>query len=159
MWTSGFILPWRMIRPLRCSRSPGRQGASRSCRAISRSCTFMPAPILKVEPISTRTCPERTLLNNSFFRTSVFASWMKAICSLGMPLATSFSRMSSYTVKSASSGVLSFSARCSKARSSGLSKLPAGALATFFAAEPFGVERSQNTSCVSLLSCPSSQMR
>mgnify|MGYP000665293672 CR=1 FL=1 len=49
------LVAWRTIRPLRCSRSPGRQGQSRSCRAISRSWTFIPAPILKVLPMSTRT--------------------------------------------------------------------------------------------------------
>ena len=53
--TSLLRLPCRMMRPLRCSRSPGRHGQSRSWSATSRSCTFMPAPILKVLPMSTRT--------------------------------------------------------------------------------------------------------
>ena len=35
------------------------------------------------------------LENSSFLRTSVLASWIKAICSAGTPLAMSFCRMSS----------------------------------------------------------------
>ena len=35
--TSGFMLPCRTMRPALCSKSPGRHGASRSCRAINLS--------------------------------------------------------------------------------------------------------------------------
>ena len=35
--TSGFMLPCRTMRPARCSKSPGRHGASRSCSAINLS--------------------------------------------------------------------------------------------------------------------------
>ena len=44
----------------------------------------MPAPILKVEPINTLTCPLRTLENRSFFFASVSASWIKAISDSGI---------------------------------------------------------------------------
>ena len=46
--------------------------------AIRRSCTFVPAPILKVEPINTLTCPPH-LGEQVFFFASVSASWIKAI--------------------------------------------------------------------------------
>ena len=35
--TSGFMLPCRTMRPARCSKSPGRHGASKSCSAINLS--------------------------------------------------------------------------------------------------------------------------
>ena len=52
---------------------------------MSLSCTFVPAPIFGVEPNSIRTSPLLTLANNSFFCASVVASWIKRICSAGMP--------------------------------------------------------------------------
>lgn len=67
------------LSELRCARSPGRHGQSRSWSATSRSCTLVPAPILAVLPSKTRTWPVRTLANSSFFLTSVLASWIKAI--------------------------------------------------------------------------------
>ena len=49
-------------------RSRGRHGASRSWLAMSRSWQFVPAPILAVLPLRTRTCPERTLANRALGR-------------------------------------------------------------------------------------------
>src|SRR5699024_9005135 len=66
----------------------------------------------------------------------------KAICSAGTPLAMSFCRMSSYTVK-AGSGSGSGTAS-SNACSVGLSS----AFAAFLAGRAWGVEMSQKTSCV-----------
>ena len=66
---------------------------------MSLSCTLVPAPNFGVEPNRIRTCPERTFANSSAFFVSVAASWIKAICSLGIPIAASFSRTSSYTLK------------------------------------------------------------
>ena len=140
------------MRPFRWARSPGRHGQSRSCSATRRSCTLVPAPILAVLPSRTRTWPVRTLENSSFLRTSVLASWIKAICSAGTPLAMSFCRMSSYTVK-AGSGSSSGTAS-SKAWRVGLSS----AFATFLAGRAWGVEMSQNTSWVSLSASPSRQI-
>jgi hypothetical protein len=68
--TTGFLFPCRKIRPSRCSTSAGRHGASRWCRAISRSCTFVPDPIFWVLPKRIRTLPERTSLNNDSFAAS-----------------------------------------------------------------------------------------
>ncbi len=88
-------LPWRMILPSLCSRSAGLHGASRWWSATSLFCTFMPAPILAVDPISILTCPDLTFPNNSYFWSSVFASCMKAISFSGIPLLMSFCFISS----------------------------------------------------------------
>ena len=57
--------------------------------AMSRSWTFVPAPIFCVEPISTRMAPLRTFAKSWSFFTSVSASWMNAISSSGTPRAIS----------------------------------------------------------------------
>ena len=67
--------------------------------------------------------------------------------------------MSSYTVKPGSSG-FSLSISRSTALSSGLSRFPPAVFAAFAPVVPvFGVDKSQNTSWVSLSACPSCQMR
>ena len=86
--------------------SAGRHGQSKWWSAHSRVCTLVPAPIFWVLPISTRTAPLRTLPNSSAFLASVSASWMNCTSSLGMPRATSLSRMSLYTSKPSARGVL-----------------------------------------------------
>ena len=75
--------------------SLGRHGQSKLWSATSLSCTFVPAPIFWVEPNKIRTSPLLTFANNSFFCTSVVASWIKRICSAGTPRRISFSRISS----------------------------------------------------------------
>ena len=64
-----------------CSKSAGRQGTSRSCKAINLFCTFVPAPIFCVEPIKIRTSPFLTFAKSSSFCLSEFASCIKAISS------------------------------------------------------------------------------
>ena len=55
----------------------------------------MPVPIFWVLPISTRTEPCLTFSKRACFLASDSASPMAAICSRGMPWATSFLMMSS----------------------------------------------------------------
>ena len=98
IFTLSFILPCLKILPSCCSMSEGRQGTSRWCKAISRSCTFVPAPIFAVEPNKKRTCPLLTFANSSAFLVSVLALWIKAISCSGTPFAMSLSLMSSYTL-------------------------------------------------------------
>lgn len=81
-----------------CSTSDGLNGGSRSCEARSLFCTFVPAPIFCVEPMSTLTSPSRTLAKRASFDFSVVASCIKAISSGGIPLSMSFSFISSYTL-------------------------------------------------------------
>ena len=57
--------------------------------------TLVPVPIVWVLPMSTRTEPCRTFSNRACFFGSDSASPMAAICSRGMPWATSFSTISS----------------------------------------------------------------
>ena len=103
IFTFSFWFPCRKIRPSCCSRSDGFHGQSRWCKAINRSCTLVPAPSFGVEPIRILTCPALTFAKRSAFFASVLYSWIKATSSFGTPLATSFSRTSSYTLKLPSS--------------------------------------------------------
>ena len=95
--TFSLILPCLTILPRLCSRSAGRHGTSKSCRAMILSCTFVPVPILPVEPSKILTSPLLTFENNSDFWASVFALCIYAISVAGMPFAMSLSLMSSYT--------------------------------------------------------------
>ena len=79
MLTSLFSFPCLTILPALCSRSAGRQGTSRSCKAISLFCTFVPAPIFCVEPIKIRISPFLTFAKSSSFCLSEFASCIKAV--------------------------------------------------------------------------------
>ena len=82
-------LPCRCPRPLRCSNSPGIQGASRWCIALKFSCIFVPVPSVEVSPITTLISPEFTLLAISrrfFLATDPFTI---AIWFSGMPLSMS----------------------------------------------------------------------
>ena len=81
-----FSFPRRIILPSLCSISEGRQGTSKWCNAVSLSCTFVPAPIFRVEPIKIRISPLRTFANSSLFLASVFAVCIKAISFSGIPL-------------------------------------------------------------------------
>ena len=159
-------LPWRIIRPSRCSRSDGRQGASMWCKATSRVCTLVPAPIFEVEPSNTRIRPLRTLLNSSSFCSSVLASWIKAISFSGIPCAINFCFMSSYTLKlftfmmaSSSSGVYFSSCAIASSLPSSASRTSSLSLACSLLLLPFGVDKSQNTNCVPLSAAVSRQIR
>ena len=79
--------------------SAGLHGTSKWCKAISLSCTFVPAPIFDVEPNRKRICPERTLENSTAFCLSVLASWINAISSSGTPFSINFCSNASYTLK------------------------------------------------------------
>ena len=94
--------------------------------ATSRFCTFVPAPHFSVLPIKTRTAPALILSNRSCFALSVFASWINAISFSGMPRSISLCFKSLYASKS----------------------LPYSYSEYGF----FGVDKSQNTSCVPLMS-------
>ena len=99
IFTLSFWFPCLKIRPSCCSRSDGFHGQSRWWRAMSLSCTLVPAPSFGVEPIRILTCPARTFANKSAFFVSVLYSWINAISSFGIPLATNLFRTSSYTLK------------------------------------------------------------
>src|SRR4051812_38936385 len=79
MPTCSFSLPWRRMRPSRCSTSAGFHGASRWCSATSRLCTLVPVPIFCVLPSSTRTWPARTRSNSARFLASESVSPTAAI--------------------------------------------------------------------------------
>jgi hypothetical protein len=83
MCISGFWLRWRRMRPSRCSMSQGRQGASRWCRAMSRSWMLVPTPIFAVDPTRTLMRPSRQAANRLALAVSVVASWTKATRSAG----------------------------------------------------------------------------
>ena len=112
----------------------------------------MPAPILAVLPSRDAHLAGADLGEQLLFAHLGVGLMDKGDLLGGTPLAMSFCRMSSYTVK-AGSGSSSGTAS-SKAWRVGLSS----AFATFLAGRAWGVEMSQNTSWVSLSASPSRQI-
>ena len=78
-------LPWRSIRPSRCSISDGSHGTSRWCRAASRRWTLTPVPMVGEEPIRMRTRPASKAANSRCLASLVLWSCMNAISAAGTP--------------------------------------------------------------------------